>query len=134
MNTYTAKKETRKKDILRYILPILILCYILFLVGKSSVTNLNINQEIYNLQSEIESIKDKNQALQELNKYYKSDSYKEKQARLKLGYAKPGESVIIIPSENKPQEDDVIIDESSLKTKTQIDQPNWKNWLNYFFQ
>lgn len=132
MNKYLVKKSIAKKDWFRFVLPIFILCYILFLVGKSSISNLNINQKIYQLQEEVENIKDENKEFEELNAYYKSDSYKEKQARLKLGYAKPGEFVIIIPSEKSEDEQNLLIAEKTEITK--IDEPNWKNWINYFFQ
>jgi cell division protein FtsB len=133
-NKFTLNKNSQKKDILRYLLPVLILCYILFLVGKSSIGNLNINQEIYKLQSDIEKTKDKNKELEELNIYYQSNSYKEKQARLKLGYAKPGESVIIIPQDDSSKDDSTLVENDNENKTTNLEQPNWKNWINYFFQ
>ena len=78
----------------------LIIAYILFLLGKAVWQNYNINLEVTNLDNEMQQLRDHNQELQKQIEYYQSSTYKEQQARLKLGYQKPGEKVFIVSASN----------------------------------
>jgi len=40
--------------------------------------------------------------LENLNQYFRTDSYQERLAREKLNYRAPGEQVVLIPSEAQP--------------------------------
>ena len=75
----------------------LLVIYFFILVGRSIWTNYNANksieqetQTIISLQSDIQQLKDE-------NNYYQTSSYKEEEAREKLGYIAPGEHVVSVP-------------------------------------
>ena len=53
--------------------------------------------------------------------YIKSERFVEGEIRDKLGFAKDGEEVVIVPSDEK------VGDEDEIKKKT---LPNWKKWRN----
>ncbi len=128
------QKSGKKIDWFRSIFPIILLCYILFLVGKSAWSNYGINKSISELEKEITELEDYNKETEELNKYYQTESYKERQARLKLGYAKPGESVIIISDSDQGNNAEEKNEESSLTINNQIQGSNWQNWFDYLFK
>ncbi len=56
-----------------------------------------LDREIVKLRQEIDDLTIKNQDLKNLIAYLKTDSFKEKEARRKLNYRKPGEQVLVIP-------------------------------------
>ena len=74
------------------------------------------------LQVEEEQLEDK------LNKI-SSDSYKEEQIRDKLGLAREGETIIVLPSEDVLRKLSPRINE---ETVTQVPKPNWKKWTDLF--
>ncbi len=73
---------------------LLLLC---FGVYKEITKRLRVYNEISALESEIDSLDNKNKDLSKLIEYFNTDSYIEREAREKLGLAKPGEEVIALP-------------------------------------
>lgn len=67
------------------------------MLGKSVWYNYLLQKEITNINNQIESAQQKNQDFQNLIVYYQSDSFREVQARSKLGLKKPGETVVDVP-------------------------------------
>lgn len=112
------------------IIIILIIFYIIFNIGRSIWKNYQINREIANIEAEIESLKTKNSALKNLILYYQTDTFKELEARKKLGLKKSDEKVIIIPEndgQTKKNEEELF--EKGQTQNSQIEKkPNYVKW------
>ena len=82
------------------IIGIVIFVYMFVATGEAIWQNYRINQEIVQLKLEIAQLEQQNAAFKNLIAYLKTESFKEKEARRKLGYRKPGEQVVAIPQDN----------------------------------
>lgn len=83
----------------------------------------------YELQREISKIEENNKALEQSNlelkyqiAYFQTELYKDKAARAKLGLQAPGESVIILPKQEKT--------EQSAETK-KATRSNLAQWIDF---
>ena len=80
-------------------------------------------------ESNIEKIRLENEELSHKVDTFKSDEFVEKQLRDKLGLAKEGEMIVVLPDEetikkfapNDEKEEEILPD------------PNWKKWFKLFF-
>jgi len=132
----TGKKNY--KDMIIAPLVLVILGYFIFLTQKVVAQNYEINQKIAEMKNEIEILELEKQYLENLNVYYSSDTYKELEARRKLGLKKSGEKVIRIPiSEERINEfetsttiEKVIEAETELAT-TNNDMSNARKWIKF---
>ncbi len=82
----------------RYLVVVNILI-ILFLgasLGREVVRNRSINTEISALESEAQELTSRNIEISELKTAMQTESFIEREARLKLGMKKPGETVVVI--------------------------------------
>ena len=137
MNDYkvkSKKKESKieklKEAVFRHSNYLLLFLALVFSI--SAVRNIiKISQARTNLtkvREKVEKLKKDNTELEDRLKEMKSQEYVEKQIRDKLGLAKPGEIVVIMPEEEVlrklspriPTEEDVLPD------------PTWKRWLKLF--
>ena len=132
-----AQKRKPKTDFLGKlkILPFfLIIIYILFLLGKTVWQNYGINQEIAKSEEETKQLQEENKRLENLIKYYQSTSYKEQEARLKLGYQKEGEKVFVVPKSQEEQgEEEETIAEKTKKNGLAA-KPNYLKWWEFLFR
>jgi len=106
-------------------------------LGKEVIRKYQINNQINDLKSEIEELEQGNIELSGLIDYFNSETYKEGQARLKLGLQKPGESVVSVPnSEGQVMGAQVVAGErgSIRQTQENNNQSNPQRWWNYFFK
>ena len=74
--------------------------YMFFATGEALWQNLQINQEIVRLKDEITQLGQQNIQYKNLIAYLKTEPFREKEARRKLGYKKTGETVVAIPQDN----------------------------------
>ncbi len=86
----------------------------------------------YDLEKQIDTLRQKISVLQaqkdELSyniSYYKTDSFKERQARTRLGLQQPGENVVILPSPGPATTS--VADPNKAKTK----RSNLRQWLDF---
>ena len=110
------------------IIGILIFIYTGYLLGRAVFANYQINKQIKQLEKDITGLEQQNSQLKNYIAFYKTSDYQEKILRQKLGYQKPGETVVATPKDN-PVANRVI------KTATeQVDQnrPNWQKWISFF--
>ena len=108
---------------------ILILIGIIAAVGKESYRKYQIDKEVGGIKKEIESLKEKNQALFNLLDYFNSEESLEKEARLKLNLLKEGEKLVIITPNKKTDS------ENQLSENVEEKQPsNFEKWLKYLFK
>ena len=98
--------------------------------------NWQLNQEIRQIEQEIANLNNQQKDLKNLVLYYQSDSFKEIEARRKLGLKKPGEVAIALPNKSYDNY------EKELETQKQgvaqkIDSSSTSNhqlWWSYFFK
>ena len=97
------------------------------LVVNSSKRILNLrttSQQVKESEAQLENLKKENEKLQAELKYKKSNEFAEKEIRDKLSLAKEGETVVILPKEEKSQNSEL---------RTQNLEPNWQKWRDLFF-
>lgn len=102
-------------------------------LGKEIIHKYQVEREIQSLQKEVGALDQKNIELKSLITYLNSDTYKEEQARLKLGLQRPGESVITVLGANSDSAAAaaaaaVTAEQSGSGTSVQ----NPHRWLSYF--
>jgi cell division protein FtsB len=109
-------------------------------LGKEVVRNSTIQSEIESLQVQAAELADENSQISELQSALQSESYIEREARLKLGMKKPGESVVVIQDEGSIlTSGGTMIDSSDplgLVITDDVSQQHLANhtkWWYYFF-
>ena len=125
----------RMKESIERVLPMTLGSFLLFafviylfiIVGKSVWGNYQSNKDIENQQQRVEELKQNINILENEIAYYKTDAYKERQAREKLGYKAPGENVISLPFD---QQEDKVADQGG--SEPVIKTPNSRLWWDYF--
>jgi len=75
-----------------------IFVYMIVGTGEALWQNYAINKEINHLKAEIAQLTDEGHQLKYLIAYLGTESFKEREARRKLGYKKPGEQVLALPN------------------------------------
>jgi cell division protein FtsB len=97
-------------------------------LGKEYRRELQIQKEIDSLKNEIESFEKDNYKLSRLVELYKTEEWKEVEARKRFNMKKEGENLIIIT-----EPDDSSGKVLSAKIDSNKSLPNYKKWWNYFF-
>lgn len=95
-------------------------------LGRESYFNYQTNQEIKKLQQQIDELQKSNGDLAEMEKYFQSDEFLEKEAKLKLNLIRDGEKLIIVK-----QEENIAAAEVQKEETENIS--NIKKWWLYFF-
>jgi len=108
-------------------LAVIVIGFFLLLTIKLKPSLETVSQEVNNLDQKIAEAERDLSELQKLGDFFKSVTYLEQQARLKLNYKKPGESVVFI-YKNQHVQDPMKPDDT---TKPSTILPNWQKWLNY---
>ncbi|MDA2922732.1 septum formation initiator family protein [Patescibacteria group bacterium AH-259-L07] len=88
-------KRVISSKIFSYIL-ILLLIFGLVSLGREITYRLSLKKELVRKETQIQTLEAENQELIDELLKRKTEYYKEKQARLKFGLAKPGEEVVVI--------------------------------------
>lgn len=109
------------------VLTLIILVYVAITLGRQTYRKYQTEKEVSSLEEQISQIERDNLKLSELLGYFQKESFKEKEARAKLNFKKPGEKVIILaPSEEAP------VKEEELQEEEKISNP--RKWWGYFFR
>lgn len=113
----------------------LLFSYIAFLVGKVIWLNWQLHREISQIEQQISELKTQQKDLENLVLYYQSDSYREIEARRKLGLKKNDEIAIAIPSKSYQNYEDELQSQKQgvAEKKSEETVPNRELWYNYFF-
>jgi len=125
--------ENKKRRFWKFNIPpllfvaLLALIYLIFATAKIIWNNMQFSRQLKEVQVQIEKLETENEKISEQVLYYQSDSFKEKEARIKFGLVKPGEKVLQVPPEKKPIELPKPIE-------SKPEQSNWQKWLDYFFK
>lgn len=99
--------------------------YLTILLVQTVKRNYDYKLQVNLLQQQVNSLQDETSALSYKISYYKTDSYKEKEARAKLGLQAPGEGVIILP--RNPDATPVAA------SKPQPGKSNLQQWKEFLF-
>lgn len=129
--------SNRQKFSLKRILPsriflvlgVIILILFSISLSKEIIRRYDVNREINQLKTEVEELEKRNAELAELIQYLNTESFQEKEARTKLGMAKPGEKVVVIPEVKEEQTEGT----PSLSPPNLEELSNPQRWWNYFF-
>lgn len=120
-----------------FVVNLLVVLFLSVSLGREVVRNKTIETEITTLETQAEELVRENAAISELQSALRSESYIEREARLKLGMKKEGETVVVVkegdgsvPSASDPTDPlDIIIDEHDVF----VDLANPTKWWYYFF-
>lgn len=114
-----------------WIFGLVIFGYLLIGSGKLVYENFRVHEDGQRLSNEVDELKQHNQELEDLLAYYKTDSYKEKEARARLNYQRPGERLVVVPI---PAGEDVSSDLTvGPETKQATPESNPSQWWSFFF-
>lgn len=137
MSALFGRDSSGKKN-LKYILlnsPVwLVVGFVIFALSFSAflritLQRMEIQGQIDKLKSEAERLEADNRDLTGYLDYFASESFKEREMRLKLNLQKPDERVIIISREETKAKEEASMPEDD---KTQM-MSNMKKWWDYFF-
>jgi cell division protein FtsB len=98
-------------------------------LSKEIYREYKIKKDIEALKAEIEAMEKDNYELSQLLEYYKTDEYKEAEARRRLNLKAEGEQVVMIDEKEKSAEE-IKTEEENVR---QSGSSNWVRWWNYFF-
>jgi cell division protein FtsB len=76
---------------------LIVIGYLLVVLATTVKRNYDLGRQIDNLNSQISLLKDQKDELAYSLQYYNTDSFRDREARSKLGLQLPGENVVIIP-------------------------------------
>ena len=128
---------TKIKDAIEKVIPMtlgslvlfIIVIYLLSIVTRMMISNYDSNREIEVDRLKLVSLEQEIQDLEYEINYYETASFKEKEARSKLGYIAPGEKVISLPidlEEEKSADSELV--------EVEVKKPNYLLWWEYFFE
>lgn len=118
---------------------ILVIAFVGVALSREIVRSRAIGAEIAVLQTQADSLTATNIDLSELKTALQTESYIEREARLKLGLKKPGETVVVIQDETNQQTEAAISDPNDplgyvLEDEgTDVVVANPQKWWYYFF-
>ena len=119
-----------KDKLHKYLSYLLIFISILLMVSlvRNIVKINNVNQSIKEEEEKVEKIREENEELEAKLEILRSDEYQEKQLRDKLGLAKEGELIVVLP------EDEVLrtLAPKHVEEEETLPDPNWKKWAHLF--
>lgn len=111
---------------------IVIISVLSFNLFTQSSKSKEVENKIEKIKKDITDMEKENSGLSDLIGYFNSDLFVEKEARIKLGLKKEGESVIIIDNSSSEQKiDNPIAADTSPLTKEK--KSNLSLWWDYFF-
>ena len=120
------------------VLNIFVITFLGISFGREVIRNHSIGSEITRLQEQADSLATQNIEISELKTAIQTESYIEREARLKLGMKKPGETVYIIQEQTKdktqmentdnPNDPLGLVDSEQVKAVA-----NPTKWWYYFF-
>lgn len=107
----------------------LFIIYLFFIVGRSVWINYNSNKALEDEAANIAALESEISLMKNQINYYQTSSFKEKQAREKLGYKAAGENIMALPLDKKEEKiADPVLGEVSIKT------PNYRLWWQYIVE
>lgn len=128
---HTPKESFLKRFVAKFGVWVAILLILVFSISliRSVTKILEAKRRIKEEAAKVEKLKAENEEIRKKIEAVKTQEYLEKQMRDKLGLAKEGEIVVILPDEETlrklaPQE---------IEEKETLPDPTWKKWLKLFY-
>lgn len=122
------------------VLNIFVIVFLGISFGREIIRNHSIGSEIARLQEQADSLAAKNIEISELKTAIQTESYIEREARLKLGMKKPGETVYVIQEQTQDQSQTATTDDPNDPLGLVIQDSedaeavaNPTKWWYYFF-
>lgn len=111
-----------------FLLVLILLALFSIALFREIMRKVEIQKEIKKLEEQVSEYESRNTELSLLIEYLKTDEYLEMEARTKLGYKKPGETVVAMATNSN---NTMYL---ATETANQISKKsNWQLWLDYFF-
>lgn len=107
---------------------LIIVAYLLFVVGRSVWVNYDSRSDIRAQKERIDNLTNEIEYLEFQIVYFQTQSFKEKEARAKLGYKAPGEKVLSLAVDNP---EDKVADQALASEEIKVS--NRTLWWQYFF-
>ena len=127
------KKSSKKLGLFTYnILILALVIYSGFIVYRQIKINYETNLKIDDFMGEIDSIEVQNRNLNNLLVYYQSNTYKELEARKRLGMKKAGETIVISPENTDKVEEEQA--QQPIQNTTEDTIPNYQKWFDLIFK
>lgn len=108
---------------------IILIVFLLLSLSRNIVKTLDAQKKISTKEEEISALEKKNEELKSELSQVQSSEYTEEQLRDKLGLAKEGETVVVLP--DKEALKNLVPQQES--QKEELPDPNWKKWMKLFF-
>lgn len=102
-------------------------------IGREVLRGRQVRQQVDRLQEQVASEQTRQQQLDDLITYLSSETYKEREARLKLGLRKPGERVLVVPDANTLNSNSSGDANSGSTTGQGESQSLPQRWWDFFF-
>jgi len=120
-----------KDKLQKYVNYILILLSILLAISlvRNMFRKNQVDETITEEEVMVEDLRRENEELKKELQILGSDEYKERQLRDKLGLAKEGELIVILPDEEILRK----LAPKSFEEEETLPDPNWKKWMHLFF-
>jgi cell division protein FtsB len=127
MNKIIENLKTKAKTLVSLATWVLVL-FLLISTVKNIGRVRNINDAVQKEKDRVEKMKEENAALEEQIAQTQGSAFIEKQIRDRLGLAKEGEAIVVLPDSEilKKLAPQIPVEENSLP------DPNWKKWLKLF--
>jgi cell division protein FtsB len=125
---FTEKLKEKLRVYSNYLLIFIFLLMFISLI-RNILRVVESNKRIEKAQDQVEKLKKENEELEEKLAVTKSEGFIEKQLRDKLGLAKEGEIVIVLPDEKILE----TLAPSLEEEEETLPDPNWKKWLKLFY-
>lgn len=100
--------------------------YLIVSLSRNIFTFIKKGEEIKRQNLKLEELKQENIELKKRLEYVSTPSFIEKEARDKLGLARVGEQVVVLPK----NVEEIVFPKEEEKPK---ELPNWKKWYKFFF-
>jgi len=108
---------------------IILIVFLLLSLSRNIIKTLDAQKKIDAKQEEIAALQKKNEKLKSELSQVQSSEYTEEQLRNKLGLAKEGETVVVLP-DKETLKNLVPAEETQQEA---LPDPNWKKWVKLFF-
>lgn len=119
--------------ITRTVIWAVVLGYALFLVGGSTYENYRMNEEIKTAQLKIAEHEKRKRLLELSLVYYRSNAFKEIEARRRLGLKAAGERVVALPEASTEPVLSVALTSKTVSAESAAKLPPYRAWWNLFF-
>jgi cell division protein FtsB len=103
--------------------------YLVVMLGQTIKRNYDLNKQIIALNQQVSLLHAKKDQMAYDIQYYKTNSFRERQARAQLGLQLPGENVIIVPQKSPAASNQVPGDDTSKPASRP--RSNFQQWLDF---